>query len=201
MRFPVALFLVVMLAAPAADGDGPPPGDLDFDLMGGDAHGSPVEDAARARRLAAIDRAVRRRRPMLQAHQALGFVTLGLLAATLVIGQLNYVDKYGGGDDNGRFYAAHLGLGVTTTLSFTATGLVALFAPNPYPKPVRADAALLHKVSMALAAAGMVTQLVLGPVTAAHEGRLDQRDYALAHLVTGYATFAFMATGVLAYVF
>jgi hypothetical protein len=38
-------------------------------------------------------------------------------------------------------------------------------------------------------------------VTASREGKLDQRDLALAHLVVGYGAFAFMGAGVLAYVF
>jgi len=148
-----------------------------------------------------LTRKVQSRRRILQAHQALGFVTLAGLAATLVIGQLNYQDKYGGGGDTGRFYPAHLGLAASTTALFATTGILALAAPNPYPKPVRFDAALVHKLSMALATAGMVAQSVLGPITASREGKLDQRDWALAHLVTGYATFGFMATGVLAFVF
>src|SRR5205823_2335728 len=106
-----------------------------------------------------------------------------------------------GGDDNGRFHDAHLGVGVGSSILFATTGLLALFAPNPYPKPIRADRALLHKISMAAATAGMVTQLVLGPIIGTREGKLDQRDYAAAHLALGYTTFALMATGVFAYVF
>jgi len=149
-----------------------------------------------------LTRKVQSRRRILQAHQALGFVTLVGLAATLVIGQLNYQDKYGSnGADTGRFYNAHLGLAASTTALFATTGILALAAPNPYRKPVRFDAALVHKLSMALATAGMVAEGVLGPITASREGKLDQRAFALAHLVTGYATFGFMATGVLAFVF
>jgi hypothetical protein len=145
---------------------------------------------------------VRSRRRILQAHQALGFVTLGVLAATLVIGQLNYLDKYGdNGADTGRFYNAHLGLAGSTGVLFATTGILALAAPDPYSKPIKLDAAFVHKLSMALATAGMVAEGVLGPITASREGKLDQRDWALAHLVTGYATFGFMATGVLAFVF
>jgi hypothetical protein len=119
-----------------------------------------------------------------------------------VIGQLNYQDKYGThGADTGRFYNAHLGLAGSTTALFATTGILALAAPNPYRKPVRFDAALVHKLSMALATAGMVAEAVLGPITASREGKLDQREWALAHLVTGYATFGFMATGVMAFVF
>jgi len=155
-------------------------------------------DEARAR---ALESKVRLRRSVLVWHQALGFVTLAGLAAACVIGQLNYDDKYLSGTDNGRFYNAHLGLGVGTGALFAVTGILALAAPNPYPKPIKFDTALLHKLAMALATAGMVAQMVLGPITAAREGKLDQRQWATAHLVTGYATFGFMATGVLAYVF
>jgi hypothetical protein len=170
---------------------------LDFDLMG-ETPKKPAVDPARER---AFEERVVRRRRMLQWHQGLGFVTLAGLAATCIIGQLNYQDKYGRGADDGRYYNAHFGLGVATTGLFAVSGMLAITAPNPYPKPVRFDSALVHKLSMALATAGMVAQIVLGPIVAAREGKLDQKDWALAHLVTGYATFGFMATGVVAYVF
>jgi len=138
---------------------------------------------------------------MLQAHQGIGFATLGLLAATLVIGQLNYVDKYGGGDYTANYQYPHLGLALGSSALFTTGALLGVFAPTPYPKPLRADAALLHKVMMTIATAGMVTQLALGFVTAAKGGELIQRDLALSHMVVGYTTFASMLTGYLAYVF
>ena len=96
---------------------------------------------------------------------------------------------------------AHEGLGISTSILFGATGLLAVFAPNPYPKPIRLDTALIHKISMILATAGMVTQVILGPVTASRAGRLDQGNLALGHLITGYATWAFMATGTIVYFF
>lgn len=43
--------------------------------------------------------------------------------------------------------------------------------------------------------------LLIGPIAAAREGHLDQRNMALAHVISGYATFGFMAAGTLAYVF
>ena len=187
----LALSLVISLAHAQPS---PSPAPLDFDLFGEKAQ-------ADAARLAALDKKVKLRRSMLKWHQGLGFATLGLLALTLVIGQLDYQDKYALGDDTGQFHDAHLGLGIGSTLVFAATGALAIFAPNPYPKPVRADRAMLHKVMMGLATAGMVAQLILGPITGMREGHLDQRDLALSHLVIGYTTFGFMATGVFAYVF
>ncbi len=141
------------------------------------------------------------RRPLLLAHQAIGFVTLAALAATVVIGHLNYYDKYQSGDFSGRYEKAHLGLGIGTSITFGTTGLLAVLAPNPYPKPIRLDTALIHKISMIMATAGMVTQVILGPITANRVGRLDQANLALGHVITGYATWAFMATGTIAYFF
>ena len=186
---------------PAKDG-----ASLDFDLFGDSKKpAAPGLDlspgAVPTRDPAVIERLVHRRRRMLQVHQGFGFATLILLAATCVIGQLNYVDKYGGGDFTEKYQTPHLALALASTASFATTGLLALFAPTPYKKPIRADAALLHKVMMCIATAGMAAQLALGFATAAKGGELLQRDLALTHLVTGYVTFAAMTTGYLAFVF
>ncbi len=142
------------------------------------------------------------RRSILQWHQALGFVTLAALAATDVIGTLSYYDKYtANGSDTGRFSTAHEALGIGTTGLFGITGILALSAPNPYPKPLKADAALLHKLSMLMAAACFTAQIVMGPIMAVSDGKLFQKDMALAHLVIGYGAFAFMTVGTFAFVF
>lgn len=173
--------------------------DLSFDLMpDAPKPATPAEDLARTLR---VERAVKVRRALLLSHQAIGFITLAGLAATTVIGHLNYYDKYQSGDFTGRYEKAHLGLSISTTTLFGTTGLLALFAPNPYPKPYRFDSAMVHRVAMALATAGMVTQIILGPITASRVGRLNQGDLALGHVVTGYLTFGFMAAGVISYMF
>lgn len=186
-------------AAPQAT-QAPAKSDLDFDLMA-DSPKSAGPTPEELRRSLELDGKVRLRRQMLTAHQVFGFVSLAALAATLVVGQLNWLDKYHSGDFTGRYEDAHLGLGIATTGVFSVTGALALFAPNPYPKAIRFDTALVHKVSMILATAGMVAQIVLGPVITARVGKLDQPNIALGHLVTGYATFAFMAAGTVAYFF
>jgi hypothetical protein len=81
-----------------------------------------------------LERRVHLRRHMLFWHQILGFITLGALAATDIIGTLNYVDKFGGGNASGAFQQAHIGLAAGTTITFATTAALALFAPNPYPK-------------------------------------------------------------------
>ena len=178
--------------------------DFNFDLTPPTPTGaatSQVPKLALAPDPAAIERSVKLRRRMLTVHQGVGFATLGVMAATLVLGQLYWNDKYGGGDYTGDFNAPHLALSIGTTALYATTGLLALFAPNPYPKPVRFDTALVHKLSMILATVGMVAQVVLGPVAYYREGKLDQKPIALAHTITGYATFAFMAAGTVAYFF
>lgn len=176
-------------------------GDLNFELFDDKPATAAAQTQQQVQQILTIEHQARLRRRMLTAHQAFGFSTLAVFAATLVIGQLNYQDKYVNGDFTGRYELAHLGLGTATAAMFTTTGLLALFAPNPYPKKYRFDTAMVHRVAMALATAGMVTQMVLGPIIDTHAGRLDQPRLALGHLVVGYASFAFMLSGTLAYVF
>jgi len=199
-------------SAPAAAPAVKPGGSLDFDLFGDSAPaGSPGKPAAPGARLPSgkqvagdplvIARQVKRRRLILQLHQGFGFATLAVFAATIVIGQLNYIDKFGGGDFTGVYQNPHLGLAMATTGLFATDALLALCAPNPYPKPIKVDSALLHKVMMGLATAGMVAEIGLGFASASKSGQLEQRNLVLGHLVNGYVTFAAMATGYLAYVF
>lgn len=179
----------------------PSQGDFGFDF-GDETQKSGPEEAKEKERIAKLERKVRLRRSILQWHQALGFVTLAALAVTDVIGTLSYYDKYtANGSDTGRFSTWHEGLGIGTTGLFGITGILALSAPNPYPKPLKLDAALLHKLSMLMAAACFTAQIVMGPIMAVSDGKLYQRDMALAHLVIGYGAFAFMGVGTLAFVF
>jgi len=174
------------------------PADLDFDFF---PEQRVQPDPAQQQRAQRIASQARLRRSLLTVHQIAGFVTLASLTATVAIGHLNYHDRYVAGDFSDRYQGAHRGLAIVTTGLFGATGLVALAAPNPYPKKLRFDTALVHKLAMLMATAGMATQVILGAVTASRDGRLDQPGLALGHVVVGYATWAFMATGVVAYFF
>lgn len=193
-------------AADAAPAPSPPAAaaSMDFDLFADQPKPDPAQAAAQAAKAAAVEKQIGVRRKMLIAHQAIGFTTLAVMAAAVAVGQVNYVARYGSlndGLDYDRYQSAHLGLTITSTALFTTLGILGVAAPNPYPKPLKADAALVHKVAMILATAGMVTQMILGPITASYEGKLEQRQLAVGHVVTGYATWGFMAAGVLAYVF
>lgn len=152
-------------------------------------------DADALRRQAELTRSLARRRSLLNLHQVGGLALLATMAATVVVGQLNYADKYGGGGDTGKYRTTHRVLAYGTSGIFAATGLLALLAPAPFDKPLRLDTATLHKMSMLVATAGIVLQVALGIITSRHEGQVSQRDFALAHQIIGYATFAATTTG------
>lgn len=176
--------------------------DMNFNLLGDEKKKSPLDDATEKARIAKLERKVHLRRQLLQWHVALGFVTLAALAATDIIGTLSYYDKYtANGTDTGRFSTYHEGLGIGTASLFGVTGILALAAPNPYPKPLKLDAALIHKLSMLMATACFAAQIIMGPIMAVSDGKLFQKDMAIAHLVIGYGAFAFMGAGTLAFVF
>lgn len=194
--------------APVSDGGAPPDlapakaaansNAMSFDFFNEPKKPSAIDQA----RLAQLERKVKLRRRLLTWHQALGFVTLAALAVTDIIGTLDYHDKYSaGGSDNGQLLPWHEGLSIGTTGLFAATGILALAAPNPYPKPRKFDATLIHKIAMAIACVGFVAEIALGPLTAVSDGKLFQRDLAVTHVAVGWATFGFMGAGVLSYVF
>jgi hypothetical protein len=169
----------------------------DFDLLPPEK----VPDAATHAQEEETQRQLGRRRTMLQLHQAFGFATIASVGAAVVLGQLNYNDKYGGGGDTGRFRAAHGVAAYASATIFATTGVLALLAPSPFDKPLRIDTGTLHKTSMAVATAGMAAEIVLGILTGTKEGRISQRDVALAHQIIGYTTLAATTTGFLVLTF
>ncbi len=137
---------------------------------------------------------MRTRRKYLQAHQRVGLGILALEVATVVVGQLNYNDKFGTAN-TGKYVLPHQVLAYTTFGVFAIGGTLALLAPRPANKPDRGwDRVRVHKLAMLLATAGMVAQAVYGIQTRNREGYLDQQQIAKTHLVIGYGTLA--ATGV-----
>jgi hypothetical protein len=138
---------------------------------------------------------------MLNAHQAIGIGLLGLQLGTTVTGQLNYNDKFGV-DNTGRYKLTHKLLSYSTLGVFALNGAIALFAPAPKGmKRSGFDRTTIHKLGMATATVGMVTQAVLGAYTVSREGYLNQQKYGRAHLAVGYATLAAMSVAVGAIVF
>ena len=206
MDFVAALLVFAMTSAAAPVSGVAPPApiaaapssDFDFDLLPPPPPPS-VLDLDRAQ-------AVKTRRTMLQVHQILGLSTLALMTATVILGHFNYDDIYGqGGGRTGRYLRPKRILAYTTTGAFAATASFSLLAPTPYPKVSQGiDTAVVHKVANGVAAAGMVTQIVLGLVTARSADAGDGRHLnglMRAHQVVGYVTLASLATATVAWVF
>jgi len=179
---------------PPAEAQQPKSPDDDFNLLA-------PEKKPDAAALARVQSEIGRRRTLLRLHQIGGYATLATMTATVVLGQLNYIDKYGGGGDVGTYHTPHLLTAYTAAGVFAATGILAVLAPNPFEKRLRLDTATLHKAAMIVATAGMATQVVLGILTAGKEGTVAQRDFALAHQIVGYTTLAATATGFLVLTF
>lgn len=162
----------------------PKPGSLDFDLLGAPAKAHEVDEGK-----------LELRRTMLTVHQGVGLGMFGLQLATTVVGQLNYIDKFGG-DDTNKYKQTHQILAYSTLAAFVATGALALLAPSPVKRDEGFDRVTLHKIAMFTAAGGMLAQGVLGIWTKDREGFQNQHGIATAHLVIGYVTLAAVATGI-----
>ena len=175
---------------PAKTQPAEPPG-MDFDLLGAPKPPPPPPDAG----------ALRVRRSMLTAHQAIGFGLVGLQLATTIVGQLNYSDRFHGGPSTARYQLSHAALAYTTLGVFAVNGVIALLAPSPVKKPAQMDRVMVHRIGLFTAAAGMAAQGVLGIYTRQREGYLDQERIATVHLAVGYVTLVAMAVGVGALVF
>src|SRR5207237_8170872 len=94
-----------------------------------------------------IEGQLQTRRKMLQLHQVGGLLTLASLGATVIFGQLNYNDLYGGGGYTRRWYDWHRYSAFTSAALFAGTGALALFAPSPLEKRMRLDTAMLHRIA------------------------------------------------------
>ena len=178
---------------PADAGSAPGSPDLNFDLLGGAAPASEAD--------VALADTLTTRRTMLTLHQTVGLGLLGMMAGSMITGQLNYSDRFGG-PSTGRYESAHQLLVTGTLITFAGAGALAFFAPVP-PNRQRdgVDRVLVHEIGMIGATAGMAAEGVLGIWTASREGYSNQSALAGTHLVIGYLTLAFMSAAVGALVF
>ncbi len=169
---------------------------LNFDLLG--ATSAPATDPKEVARLESL---VARRRVMLRLHTSVGLALLVATTANVVLGSLNYYDRFGGGGYSDRFSLAHDIAAFTTLGLFTTNLILGLAAPNPYARPIRADRLLAHRLLMFTAAAGFIAEAILGFVSVGHYGQNDQAKFAVAHLVNGSVTSALVYAGALVFVF
>jgi len=178
---------------------------LDFDFFGGPAGaagpGQPhltVDPAA-----ADIEAKSQRRRWMLRVHQTLGITTWALLASTVIIGQLNYNQLWGGGGGSQKYQTPHRWLVISTSVAFATTAGFSLLAPKPYDKPLRFDTGLIHRIAVIGATLGMVSEGVLGWVTTheAQAGNPHSRTLARTHQIIGYSTLGLLTVAGVVWVF
>lgn len=168
---------------------------LDFDFFAGQAGANSGEASANAANASEIEDKVHTRRWMLKTHQTLGMATWALLAGAVVVGQLNYNQLYGGGGGSQKWQTPHRVLVLSASVAFAATAAFALFAPTPYPKPLRFDTGLVHRIAVIGATLGMLTEGVLGWVTT-HQADAGNRQHlatmARTHQIIGYSTLGFL---------
>jgi hypothetical protein len=177
---------------------------LDFDFFGAPSNGATLPSSSQAKHDDEVAEQVVSRRHRLTVHQTLGLVTWGLMLAASVVGQLNYHDLYGGGSGRGTWLIPHKVLAYSSAIMFGTTAGYALLAPKPYPKPLKLDTGLLHRIAAIGASAGMVAQIVLGFITArtADAGNPDGlKRNAQIHQVLGWSTFGLMTVAGAAWVF
>jgi hypothetical protein len=170
---------------------------LNFDFFGDKAagHGAGgTGEGAASGDVDEVESKASTRRWMLKTHQTLGVATWLLLASTVIVGQLNYNQLYGGGGGSSKWQTPHRYLVVSTSIAFAGTGTFAIFAPNPYPKPLHFDTGLVHRMAVIGATLGMLAEGYLGWV-ATHEanaGNPQSRTMARAHQAIGYTTLGFL---------
>jgi len=196
----LALPSPVPSAAPAPAQPDKPAG-LDFQFFEPDAAAVGADSAAKS---ANVSEQSKKRRHRLETHQFLGLTTWAFMAASCIIGQLNYNDLYGGGSGRGSYMMPHRLLVYSTAGLFTATGIYALLAPQPYKKPLKFDTGLVHRMAAIGATAGMVAEVVLGFLTArtADSGNSSGiKSMAKVHDAIGWTTFGFMTVAGAAWIF
>jgi hypothetical protein len=178
--------------------DAAPKGD-DFDF---DNFDSPSTTPAPAAALGpqVDESAVKSRRLMLNLHQAVGMLLVAGTVGSIVTGQLNYNDKFGG-DNSDRYRLAHQIFTYPTIGLAAVTAGFAIAAPVPIKKDERFSRMTIHKIGQFTGLVGWLAQLGLGLWTVGREGYTNQKAIGMAHLVVGYATIAGLAVGEGAVVF
>ena len=169
--------------------------DLDFDLL------QPEADATAGLLDPELESKLKTRRTMLKLHQGLGLGMAGGLTAATVLGQIQFNRSFRGGGDDRSLLAWHRGVVVGTSLLFATVGTLGILAPDPVEREFRFDTVTFHKIFMSMATVGMLTQAVLGILATRNYGELDERRFATAHQVVGYATLGCVAAGIVTLTF
>ncbi len=152
------------------------------------------------------------RRTMLTMHQIGGFVTLGLMAATLYYGQKTLNDSnIPTQGTNGQNVASqertdqnnHNKFVTYTIISYGLTGLLAVISPPPLIRRDETSTTTIHKTLAWIHVAGMILTPILGSMVRQRSGRFSYIDLPRArfHQISAYATTGVFAASLIVITF
>ncbi len=133
------------------------------------------------------------RRTMLTIHQIGGFVTLGLMGATVYFGQraLDRSDR--------RDRDLHQSFVMATIASYSLTALLAVLSPPPLIRRDETSTTTIHKTLAWVHAAGMIVTPILGAVLNRRSSSF--RDRAHVHQIAAYLTTTVFAASMIVITF
>ncbi len=132
------------------------------------------------------------RRLMLTAHQTAGIATLGLMIATVVVGQ-RYID----GDFT--LYDTKRRLGNATVIAYMTTAAFSLFAPPPAVRRDEWNTISTHKLFAVIHFTGMILTPILANRIASPSGDYNQK--VRIHQTAAYITTAAFSASIISLAF
>ena len=152
------------------------------------------------------------RRTMLTMHQIGGFVTLGLMAATLYYGQKTLNDSnIPTQGPNGQTIQSqertdqdnHNKFVTYTIISYGLTGLLAVLSPPPLIRRDETSTTTIHKTLAWVHVAGMILTPIIGSMVRQRSGRFSYIDLPKArfHQISAYATTGVFAASLIVITF
>ncbi len=148
-----------------------------------------------AEKLTKEEIAEKRREKLASAHQILGFTTLALLTATMVLGQINAVDFLSNRLSPQPMLWSHRVLSIATTATYLSTFILAMLMRRPPDEDADKeysgfDSSRWHKILAWIHGIGM-SLLVLGGILNAHiipSNTIGKTIFTVSHLAIGYVT-------------
>ena len=142
------------------------------------------------------------RRTMLTMHQIGGFVTLGLMGATLYYGQKALNDSNNPSQDR-TDQSRHNKFVTYTIISYGLTGLLAVISPPPLIRRSETSTTTIHKTLAWVHFAGMVLTPIVGSMVKKRSGHFSYIDLPTAHFhqVSGYVTTGVFAASLIVITF
>lgn len=127
------------------------------------------------------------RRTMLTIHQTSGLITWGLMAGTVVAGQMLIDGKLKTKD-------VHKNLVGLTTLSYTLTGLMSILTPPPITRNNEFSTTTFHKTIAWAHLIGMIITPILADQIKEYKGYGKAAHF---HQISGYVTFTLFTSSML----